>query len=1731
MGYDETFLKKLKKVSVFLTVTAAVCAGTVFNHQTESIAFAGEFNMGTANHWAESYMRNLYDRGLLRGDSNGNMNPNKYITRAEFVSIINRAFGYSEKGSNPFKDIKGNEWYADDISIAYNEGYFSGDGKSTSNATGYLTREQAVSLLCRNTYIEQTPGSDTRFNDSKSIENWSRGYVNAASQKGYISGYEDNTFKPKNYITRGEASKMFSDAVGEIISSSGDYSLGYTTGNVTVSSSGVTLKDTIITGDLYITQAVGLGHTYFDNVHVLGDVIISGTGESYAGKSSITFDNSTILNLIVTGSGDNIKTIKIDGTTTVETAKIYTSTFLEELAYRDGGFRDIVFKGNKDSELYLTGDFNQVTVMGPESSLYLNDANVNKLIVDEEAKKAEVSIDSDSYVNELLLDVGTEVTGNGKVGYLKVNAEGSEISMLPDEVEIRPGLKAEVNGNEMTYKDAEEHSYSPKFMKGYPDVDNIGPSDATVSFKTNKPGTVYWALTNYEDGKVSSENIIKPGKYNSTIIKSGNIKVNSSDDYIAKVNGLTKDAEYTVSAVFVDEKNEESSRKTVNFTTIDTSNPAFVSGYPKLGKILNTSAEFNFVTTKDCTLYWGAFPKGTTAPDAKALKTQKLFGNVNNGTKEDVDKYKEYTINVSGLKEVQGYDIYILLADEKYESGVTRLSLTTNDMTAPQFNLGYPKITNEDKTAAEITVSVDEESKIYYAIYKGGTVFPVQNADGTAPSITSDEAKKQVITGKGADKNNKTSNIKANTQSTIKLSGLKPEEEYDLYFVAEDKAGNLSSIKQLNIGAKPDFLKNYPKILSVNNTGADIIVNTTKNCKAYWAVLPNGSVAPNAMNLKSQAVSGAASKGIEENCLKNEEKIINIGGLKEYTDYVVYILVSDGITDSDIAELKLKTSDLTAPVFSNGYPMVDKVTDKSIDVKIKVNENGNIYYVIARKSDVFPVPATPGGKIPSLDSQEAKNQVVAGSNGYKSGKATAKQNVESKFTISGLNAETPYDLYVVSVDSFNNISDVKYLDVKTLDNTAPTAVLEFEETISGDVVAGSEIRIKFSEIVIDNGSKSKLSDVSAEVLEKNIVLYDISALKKPAVDIDFTKASVEDVDGYTVVTFPKGALELKSGNAYQFELNKIADTSSNRMDERTLLPSFNTVAPMVEINETIASTGMDMTFELIPQVSETNNNILYDVIFESNEKVEFEVYEKPVGSTSFTKVTGTSLTPGKIIVEKGKSISLQNIKDKILSNLDEYDFNKFKDLKQTEYGIKIISINGDTEKKGWSSNIEFKVKCIIGSNSSLTPVADNPTDRFKEALTEGKVTIVNYPKEFSIKVYFTDTIVPDFESGYPMLDNDNDSSNGLSQVGDTLVRPIIKTTKSATFYYLIVKTGTVTDPTADGIMNNKYKPQDGAYGSFAVTSGKTEMELRIEGLKPNVNYTMFCFLKGTPAETSTMRTIEFQTVPVAPPKAVSAVVKDRLENSAVIEIALDKEATVDWIVFNRESMPSLVDGSVIRNREENKTYKPIDFGSSVARINVGDTTAKVLIGIEGLEREVYYDFYAVAKSPAGGGDSQIIRIESITPADRTKPTVLVTTVITNYSSSNAEQPYSGEVTLTFSEPMYYIIDEGDPLLPLDIEAFKAGLEYGNFDVDFPVKSSSVTVDSYKTVSTGEGTRAIKSITLKFSRVYNNSTINYVNLLSDKSTNIAGSLHMEFVDMELEGQSRAKSYWTSKFINY
>ena len=135
--------------------------------------------------------------------------------------------------------------------------------------------------------------ASSTFTDAYQIGGWSRGLVQEAADLGIIGGYADGTFRPRQNITRGQMACFLVRALGTLIQEPGELSSGGVYGNLTINVPGVKLKDTTITGNLYLTGGVGLGNVELENVNVLGKIVVCGGGEAEGGKHSIILRNVT----------------------------------------------------------------------------------------------------------------------------------------------------------------------------------------------------------------------------------------------------------------------------------------------------------------------------------------------------------------------------------------------------------------------------------------------------------------------------------------------------------------------------------------------------------------------------------------------------------------------------------------------------------------------------------------------------------------------------------------------------------------------------------------------------------------------------------------------------------------------------------------------------------------------------------------------------------------------------------------------------------------------------------------------------------------------------------------------------------------------------------------------------------------------------------------------------------------------------------------------------------------------------------------------------------------------------------------------------------------------------------------------------------------------------------------------------------------------------------------------
>lgn len=157
-------------------------------------------------HWAESQIKDFIKKGYVNGYPDGTFNPQNSIKRAEFVKILNKAFGLTNKNGNVFNDTI-NHWAKDEIDIAVTNGVCQGTSATTFEPDAPITREQAAKMIANYKKITDTNHNKINgYNDGSQTSNWAINEVEAILEAGYMNGYSDtNTFKPKNNITRAEA--------------------------------------------------------------------------------------------------------------------------------------------------------------------------------------------------------------------------------------------------------------------------------------------------------------------------------------------------------------------------------------------------------------------------------------------------------------------------------------------------------------------------------------------------------------------------------------------------------------------------------------------------------------------------------------------------------------------------------------------------------------------------------------------------------------------------------------------------------------------------------------------------------------------------------------------------------------------------------------------------------------------------------------------------------------------------------------------------------------------------------------------------------------------------------------------------------------------------------------------------------------------------------------------------------------------------------------------------------------------------------------------------------------------------------------------------------------------------------------------------------------------------------------------------------------------------------------
>lgn len=175
---------------------------------TATTAFAA-YN-DTAGHWAERDIDWATQQGYLKGDGNGNFRPEDTVTRAEYVTGVNRLINSTSKSTIGYADVKSGNWYYDEIAKGVYNGIID-DSRYDFRPNEAISRDEAAKIMARAYRLTNYADGATIFKDYANIIN--KGEVGALVIKKVLNGWTDGNYYPGKTLTRAEYAKVLRAAV------------------------------------------------------------------------------------------------------------------------------------------------------------------------------------------------------------------------------------------------------------------------------------------------------------------------------------------------------------------------------------------------------------------------------------------------------------------------------------------------------------------------------------------------------------------------------------------------------------------------------------------------------------------------------------------------------------------------------------------------------------------------------------------------------------------------------------------------------------------------------------------------------------------------------------------------------------------------------------------------------------------------------------------------------------------------------------------------------------------------------------------------------------------------------------------------------------------------------------------------------------------------------------------------------------------------------------------------------------------------------------------------------------------------------------------------------------------------------------------------------------------------------------------------------------------------------
>ena len=163
--------------------------------------------------WYGIHVHALSDLELVRGYSDSTFQPGANISRAEFIVIAMKLQQYQ------FPTAESGHWAMHYIKEAERLEIICGGETEPGTLNEPITRAEAARILVMVADVNKSDDAhtitDEAIKDFNAISQDYQPYVLRAFANGWISGFPDGEFKPRNHITRAQAAVMLVKSMGE----------------------------------------------------------------------------------------------------------------------------------------------------------------------------------------------------------------------------------------------------------------------------------------------------------------------------------------------------------------------------------------------------------------------------------------------------------------------------------------------------------------------------------------------------------------------------------------------------------------------------------------------------------------------------------------------------------------------------------------------------------------------------------------------------------------------------------------------------------------------------------------------------------------------------------------------------------------------------------------------------------------------------------------------------------------------------------------------------------------------------------------------------------------------------------------------------------------------------------------------------------------------------------------------------------------------------------------------------------------------------------------------------------------------------------------------------------------------------------------------------------------------------------------------------------------------------